>query len=294
MINKSILIAALARDCKKAIIKNIPKIEILRKEFISSHVVIIENDSKDGTKDILKQWEKQSEGVKAIMNNFGTITISKSSESILHPGSSLHRISKMTKYRNMYMDYAKNVDFRIDYLITIDIDIEDFSPTDIIKCIKDAPNDWGGLFANGRTYYYHISKYFDMFAFLPSNSNEVINFKNMITNNHILEKLLRQHKFVECISAFGGIGIYKWDLIKDLHYETHPNKNSKIFEMQCEHISLNKNIINKGYKNYICSSMKVSYGRYSLKECIAFTILPPKILFFLYRLLNKKIDGLNL
>lgn len=294
MINKSILIAALARDCKEAIIKNIPKIELLRKEFISSHVVIIENDSKDGTKDILKQWEKQSEGVKVIMNNFGTITISKSSESILHPGSSLHRISKMTKYRNMYMDYAKNVDFRIDYLIAIDIDIEDFSPTDIIKCIKDAPNDWGGLFANGRTYYYHISKYFDMFAFLPSNFNEAINFKNMITNNHILEKLLRQHKFVECISAFGGIGIYKWDIIKDSHYETFPNNNSKIFEMQCEHISLNKNVINKGYKNYICSSMKVSYGRYSLKECIAFTILPPKILFFLYRLLNKKIDGLNL
>lgn len=293
MINKSILIAALARDCKESIIKNIPKIELLRKEFINSHIVIIENDSKDGTKDILKQWEEQSFGVKVIMNDFGTITIPRSSESILHPGSSLHRISKMVKYRNMYMDYARNADFKIDYLIAIDIDIKDFSPTDIIKCIKDAPNDWGGLFANGRTNYYHISKYFDMFAFLPLNSNEAINFKNMITNNHVLERALRKHRFVECLSAFGGIGIYKWEVIKDMHYETYPNNNSRMFEMQCEHISINKNIINKGYKNYICSSMKVSYGKYSLKECIAFTILPPKILFFLYRLLNKKIDGLN-
>lgn len=294
MISNSVLIAILARDCNQAIIRNIPKIEELRKEFIDSHIVIIENDSKDGTKETLKKWEDINSGVKVIMNDFGIDTIPQKSESISHPGSSLHRISKMATYRNMYMDYARNADFKIDYLIAIDIDIDDFSSTDIIKCIKEAPSDWGGLFANGRTYCYHMSKYYDMFAFLPINSCEAINFKNMIVNNHILESNLRKNMYVECTSAFGGIGIYKWEVIKNMHYETSPNNNSRMFEMQCEHISINKGIINKGYKNYICSSMKVSYGKYSLKECIAFTILPPKILFFFYRLLKKKIDGLNL
>lgn len=294
MINKSILITALARDCNNSIIRNIHKIELLRKEFKESHVVIIENDSKDGTKETLKKWKKLSTGVEVIMNDFGIDTIPQKSESISHPGSSLHRISRMATYRNMYMEYARNANFKIDYLIAIDIDIDDFSSADIIKCIKEAPNNWGGLFANGRTFYYNISRYYDMFAYLPIGHSKAVNFKNMIVNNHILEKYLRKYKFVECTSAFGGIGIYKWEVIKDMHYETYPNDNSKMFEMQCEHISINKGILNKGYKNYICSPLKVFYGKYSLRECIAFTILPPKMLFFFYRLLNKKIDGLNL
>ena len=60
MIDKKIVIAALARDCNEALINNIPRIEKLRELFTESHVVIVENDSKDGTKDTLQKWQEKA------------------------------------------------------------------------------------------------------------------------------------------------------------------------------------------------------------------------------------------
>lgn len=296
MIDKSILIAALARDCNDSVVRNIPKIELLRKEFRESHVVIIENDSKDGTKDTLRKWKEESEGVEAIMNNFGTVTIPEKSDRVSDPGSSGHRISKMARYRNMYMDYARNASFEFDYLVVMDIDIDDFSVEGIIKCIKNAPDGWGGLFANGRQWYNRfLSKYYDMFAYVPYGSeNYDLTFKDMIEGVRSLLEKMKKNNYVECDSAFGGIGIYRWEAVSESVYKTEKNRKSKWFDMICEHILFNRDVKNCGYRNYICRDMKVWYGKCPLNECIAFSVLPAKLLFAIYKMLNKKIDGLNI
>ena len=51
-INKNIVIAALARDCDKSLSKIINLIEELRENFVWSKVVVVENDSKDNTKNM--------------------------------------------------------------------------------------------------------------------------------------------------------------------------------------------------------------------------------------------------
>ena len=292
MLEKSVLIAALARDCNNSILRNIPKIEKLRKEFKESHVVIIENDSKDGTKETLKRWQKESIGVEAIMNDYGTVTIPEQSKGIKNPGTSMHRISKMARYRNMYMDYARNADFNIDYLIVIDIDIEDFSVEGIIDSINNAPNDWGGIFANGVKFYNkYLFVFYDTFAFIPYKSKYIdLTINENITHAHKMTNKVKYNSYIKCLSAFGGIGIYKWNIISDLYYKADKNNRSKVNETICEHIPFNIEIINKGYMNYISSRMKVIYGKPTLKESIFFTFLPSSLILLIYKIIGRELD----
>lgn len=289
MLEKSVLIAALARDCNKSVLRNIPKIEKLRKEFKESHVVIIENDSKDGTKETLKRWEKESIGVEAIMNDYGTITIPEQSKGIKNPGTSMHRISKMAKYRNMYMDYARNADFNIDYLIVIDIDIEDFSVEGTVRSIKNAPDDWGALFANGnKIFNERLKSFYDYFAYVPDGNKSLsIKYNDMFFQTRKVRNLLRKNRFVKCISAFGGMAVYKWDYIKNLKYTAEDNTVCDSCETLCEHIPLNNSILKQGASNYIAADMEVSYGHCSLYY-VTVTNLPPAIYKTLYFLTHGK------
>lgn len=295
MINKSILIAALARDCNQALIKNIPKIETLRSEFKYSHIIVIENDSKDGTKETLKKWRNSSKDIELISNDFGTITIPTEIKGRIIPGTSIHRISKMTNYRNMYLEYARSVDYTIDYLIVIDIDIEDFSVKGIIESINNAPQDWGALFANGyKTFYGYFKYYYDAYAYLPLNSkNFNLTIKKLYHNNRTINNLLKKNNYIKCYSAFGGLGIYKWDIIKNNKYSMKENDDSIYFEAVCEHMPFNKKIIDSGYMNYICKNMEVKYGNRSFKHFFIYTIIPESFFYAIYRIVKRKRFGEN-
>lgn len=293
MINKSILIAALARDCNDSIIRNIHKIELLRKEFKESHVIIIENDSKDGTKETLSRWKQRSKGVETIMNDFGTVTMPEKSKKIANPGTSHYRISKMASYRNMYMDYAKNANFNIDYLIVIDIDVADFSINGIIESINKAPNNWGGLFANGTIDFHGLTPYYyDTYAYIDLSDTQILNVSTakLFKNSKKINRMLRKREYIECISAFCGIGIYKWDIIKHLKYTCEKNRDRNSYlEAICEHIPFNKKIIEQGYKNYICRNMRVKYNeKRNIKHVIIYSIFPEKIFKLLYSILKRK------
>ena len=289
MINKSILIAILARDCNNSIIRNIPRIELLRKEFKESHVIIIENDSKDGTKETLKRWKEKSEGVDTIMNDFGTVTIPRKSEKISNPGSSNYRISKMANYRNMYMDYARNADFDIDYLIVMDIDIDDFSVEGVVKSIKNAPDDWGALFANGNKIFNDkLKSYYDYFAYVPyGNKTLSMRYNDMFFQARKIRNALKNNEYVKCISAFGGLAVYKWEYIKGLNYTAEKNIICDSCETLCEHIPFNNHILKRGACNYVAARMNVSYGNCSFYY-VTVTNLPPLLYKVLYFIKNGK------
>lgn len=289
MIDKSILIAALARDCDDSIKRNIHKIELLRKEFRESHVVIIENDSKDGTKDTLRRWKERSEGVEVIMNDFGTVTIPEKSKNMTKPGVSNYRISKMAGYRNMYMDYARQASFSIDFLIVMDIDIEDFSVEGTVRSINNAPDDWGALFANGnKIFNERLKSFYDYFAYVPEGNKSLsMKYNDMFFQARKVRNLLRKNSFVKCISAFGGMAVYKWDYIKNLNYTAEDNTVCDSCETLCEHIPLNNSILKHGASNYIAADMEVSYGHCSLYY-VTVTNLPPAIYKTLYFLTHGK------
>ena len=291
MINKKIAIAILARDCNEALKRNINEVEKLRSNFKYSIVIVVENDSIDGTKETLYQWKETKENIILLINDTKENTIPQKTSSCPFPPASLYRIEKMANFRNIYLDYIKSNNIEIDFLIVIDIDIKQFKAIDIINAINNAPKDWGSLFAYGQTTFYGIMPYmYDLFAYIPKEYFHEYARKTheIFISGQTATKLLKSTTYLECISAFGGIGIYKWEIIKNSHYKALPNTRSNVYEAICEHIPINLKIIEMGYKNYICKKLKVVYGKRSIEHIIINSILPYPFYSWLYRKIKNK------
>jgi hypothetical protein len=261
---KNIVIAILARDCQDSLTNNIPLIEELRKKFIWSHVVVVENDSVDNTKEILSNWESSSNGVKIISQDFGTKTIPDKTIEMVSPTTSFYRIEKMAFYRNIYLDYIAELQHEIDYVVIIDIDVKWFSVDGLINSIKEVNENWGGIFSNGVTKgkIMGITSriYYDIFASYEYPIKDIFSYtqKSLDESFKTINRNVKRHKYYSVISAFSGIGIYKYEAIKNLRYTAVRNLNNSN-EAVCEHIPFNTEIIKAGYKNYISNDFAVVY-----------------------------------
>lgn len=271
---EKVLICCLARDCATSIVHNIPKIEKLRKHFSYSEVLVVENDSKDNSKEVLLKWEKECKNVNLISFNNFTVTYPDKTEENLFPGTSLHRITKMAFYRNMYLKWLSEKENQFDLLIILDIDVKWFSIDGVLQSINEAPEGWGAIFSNGYTDTKIFNKavhymYHDVYAFLDyvPTGKPFSTTKAMFENKKLLSRKLFKNNFLPVISAFSGIGVYKIEAIVGLKYKAELN-HDKYIEAVCEHIPLNLEIVKRGYTNYISSKMKVYYGSSDIKMVI--------------------------
>jgi hypothetical protein len=291
MIKKNIIIAALARDCESALKINIPIIEEFRKQILWSNVIVVENDSIDSTKEILRNWESNYFGINVISKNYGIKTIPDKSDLIISPMTSFQRIEKMVEYRNLYIDFIQNIDHEIDILIVIDIDVKEISLDGLINAVLAIDDKTGGIFSNGITiqkYFGFISKiYFDTFAVYEYPIFDKFSYtqKSLDKTFKSVNKKIKKNNYYKVISAFSGVGVYNYKAIKDLKYKTVLNPlNNK--EAICEHIPFNIDIVKRGYSNYISRDFQVVYGAHNLG--LIFKLLIPSILFnLLYPIIKK-------
>lgn len=246
----SVVFCLLARNCVGNLQRNISFIEKYRKQFNRSIVIIVENDSIDGTKEILEKWGLESEGI--IVQNQN------------HPEwETMDRITRIAHCRNEYMNILRLQNTIYDFVIIIDMDLE-LCNIDFMKVIDKAPSDFSALFANGRYYKSFLNYripvfYYDLYAYIPFNSS-IIEFKKkeIRDNGDALEKRLRKEKYVPCDSAFGGLAIYRTEAIQNLFYAIVPNHRSDYYSVLCEHIPFNLNCKKQG-SLYIVKDMHLFY-----------------------------------
>lgn len=289
MINRCLAIAILARDCANNLRDNIERIEVLRKKFRSSFVVVVENDSIDSTKDILNDWSLTSSHVYVLSENLKLDVIPNDLPLGINPSTSCKRIGRMVYCRNKYLTFIKEKKLQYDYLLVVDIDVEYFSVNGIIDGIINAPLNWGGIFANGYLQYGFIRKYRDSYAYFPygMNKNDYSNSRyHLVKFSRELTFKMLFNKYVKVVSAFGGIAVYKRKAIEKIEYVLERDLNSDEFEALCEHIPFNSKIINRGYCNYISSNMYVRYKKTSIKT-LASIILPTKLFLLIYDFFKK-------
>ena len=268
MINKNIIIAALARDCEDSLRTNIPLIEELRSQFSWSQIVVVENDSKDGTKGLLNDWKINFNHVTIISKDFGTKTIPDKSDLIINPYTTYHRIDKMVSYRNLYLEHINKVEHPIDLVIIIDIDVIEISLTGLINAINSFEEKTGAIFSNGvsvmKTPFGLSEIYYDIFAVweYPLSNEFSYSAGSLAWTFKSINRNIKKSPLYSVISAFGGVGIYNYAVIKDLRYKTVLNPVDKQ-EAICEHIPFNHEIIKRGYKNYIARDFQVIYQRHN-------------------------------
>jgi len=255
MADLSVSICSIARDCEKNLLKNITKVEKLRKYFADSEVIVFENDSKDKTLDILNRWKEASNNILVKSEKYNSVTIPNSKNGG-NPYFSKSRIDKMSFYRNKYLEIINTNNFRRDFVIIIDLDISNFS-IDGIAHSFGVSQDWCCITANGKS----LSKtfkmqYHDSYALVEKGNQALpMNEKTIEDNRKKFASLKHGMPLIAVDSAFGGLAIYDWNSIKGKYYSCIGNDDKRV-EVLCEHVSLNKQL---GGNVFINPSMKVKY-----------------------------------
>lgn len=266
--HKSLAIGILARDCADAVVRNKVRIEQLRQLFGVSYVVAVENDSKDRTREELLRYASESEGVTVISHNLEGKVAFHFDEVPARPDMACQRIARMSYVRNLLLEHILD-SYNCDYVMFLDIDVQDFSVQGIVDAIGNAPSDWGALFANGREFIQWGSRHipsvaqYDTYAMLFE-GERIADMPLSLTRP--LTKLLRgmslnrqlaDSPYVGMASAFGGIGIYRTESLPGVRYGIHvPDAWKGKGISVCEHIPFNMQV--RG-RCYVARSMQVKY-----------------------------------
>ena len=277
--NKNVIICGIVRDCDKNLSRNIPVIEKIASYFKNYQVVLFENNSKDKTKDILKQWEKKNTNIRVFINDFDeskykNIPIPDG----FNPAYSKRRIQKMTDYRNLYLEYIEKNNLNADYIIIVDMDVRNIDIKGVITSFGTS-QQWDAIAANSHSLSPKFQKrQHDTYALIEDEKDMLPQTEKMIDENRISWASLQKNMpFIRVSSAYGGLAIYRFEAIKNLRYKIINNLAGGI-EVRCEHFSLFQQMKEKGYdKIYVNPNMDILYQKTNLS--------------FIWKKLKEKIDA---
>lgn len=218
----------------------IDNIKLLKTMAIDVEIIIAENDSVDGTKEIF-QNELGANVVTGDSKYFHDVEKTFSLD--------LRRIQNIARARNWYLEeLEKNPP---DYVIVMDLDEvnKEMSFDYIYQILKGETNPgWSAIFSTQPCAY-------DIYAMETEKTINTVNwfpegkfagyryFMKFTTYaslvfDHNIHKF-DEHGRIKTYSAFGGLGIYKYSSIGDCRYDETP--------LKCEHVNFNKCISGKKY-----------------------------------------------
>ncbi|MBA3721810.1 MAG: hypothetical protein H0W88_05355 [Parachlamydiaceae bacterium] len=204
-VNKKIIICGVCRNIELSVGNVKTNMEALGKNFEDYAVIICENNSKDNTSALLKEWEKENPKV-TIISEF--LTPDK-----LPP----HREGGIARARNVVLATAKNAKYRdFEYFIMSDLDFRSPWPIQEIINTINSPIEWDSVTANGLK----DMMYWDHYTFLDAKypfGAELMggDWWSRLWNDFFAFK---QDEWVPVYSAFGGLGIYKTATILKFAY----------------------------------------------------------------------------
>ena len=259
-----------ARDCGKYLPQALENIKFYSSLFKESYTIIVENGSKDNTKEILRNNKKK--------NNHFLFRDDLNSLS--------YRGQRLEFSRNLIIETIKsNSELKsCDIFIMLDLDDMGIYRTDE----KDITNSLNFLFShekNGAVFANQLGTYYDMWALRDEKycKNDfwvdvlklLIKYKKAkenFSNEHFakvekefIEKKTfsfeRKHSPIPVQSAFGGFGIYKMKYVlinknkyigtQSIELISADQKKINIKYQKCEHVNFNQGLVEQGLKLYI-------------------------------------------
>lgn len=247
MKNKQIFITCLGRNIAENLEAFSKRLEATGNLFKNYTVIIFENDSKDGSRERLKEWTARNPHIKLLELTDNKDCILNLPEMYSYGSTSPTRIQKMSGFRNLLLAEVKKHYNHYDYMMVIDMDIKGPWSHDGIAHTMAQP-DWDAMAAYGIINMFgtagQLMVMYDVLAYVPYqqefNTDPGIlgvgsdffrfNFKELLT-------IKRGDNPVRVRSAFGGMAFYKIPSIMDAQY----------VPTRCEHIGLHDSMAAHGH-----------------------------------------------
>ena len=249
---RKVVIASLVRDVEDRLPEIIKKAESVGRMFKDYTILIVENDSKDQTRQLLLEWAAKNPRVKIL----GCGVNAKECSLPKAPKTDGHyvdrtRIQKMVDLRNIYLDHIKTHYSDYDYTVMWDLDMIGSVYLDGIQhslgYLAHHP-DVDVVCSYGIYHWAFFTLFYDTYALLHRDETFHIDHKTI----HDIRKGMWEAKYsrgnppVQVDSCFSGFAIYRTPsfMDSDIKYDMSPPDN-----LECEHVRLNKKIKGKKVVN---------------------------------------------
>lgn len=264
-----VVLCGIVRNAEKGLRRNLPEIDKFLAKCSDFSVFIYENDSTDATKQILEDWQSKNNGKIIVSLNqtdpSKTIPSAKNVDGV-NPFFSHKRIDKMAHLRNSYMTWLAEQnweDGRIpDYVVIVDLDVAQLD-SDTILTSFDNNKEWDAVCSFGYSTSPKLKRrYHDTYALTLWDEKDEPHTESKIQRYaDELGSLKPSDEWIHIASGFGGLAIYRYEAIKDLQYlEPAMDNDDPRVEAKCEHFSLYKQMIERGYNRiYINPAMTLKY-----------------------------------
>jgi hypothetical protein len=234
-------------------------INLSSKFFSDCRFVILENDSKDGTREFLEKWKNEDDRV-TIINGDGKsakrdVDMFKKSVQISNREKGPIRIARYVNLRNQLHNSVKHIilssDFKPSHCICLDMDqnvtLDEKGFYDSLEKMADDKSVIACT-AYGKTvkpWTVPFTLYlYDSYAFLDNwlvkNGTDL---RNDMKCRHIFREKINvsDGKFHQCISNFGGFSVYRTtkEFINNYYAVENIDKKGRC---DCEHIGFNKRL----------------------------------------------------
>ena len=251
--DKKIVFAGLARDIEPFLQQVRSNIEKYAAEFAQWSVILVENDSKDRTKQLLRDWVNQA----TINGARHAALIELDGLDARHP----LRTDRLAFARNQYLKHIADCELKqFDYLAVLDMDAPNAFPTAMENFMAatrflESRDDVAAVFPNQMPVYCDISALREKDWCPDDCMDEILRTRGQIGSDAAIRKYIfdRQtfidpkHEPIEVESAFGGIGIYKLPLALQSTYIGLKADGAEV----CEHVAFHSAIRATGKKFFI-------------------------------------------
>jgi hypothetical protein len=259
MKNTKIIFCGLCINIENNVSKLKDRFEHLGSYFNDYRVVIFENDSKDNTRNLIKDICKKNKKFDLIECYDAKDCKYNTIQAKDHGIFSNTRMQKMVKYRNKLLNHIKLHYREYDVICMVDLDIS--GPIDIngVAHSFSLYDKWDAVSAygiNGITLTAGQRFYYDLIAYKDYKYDINTNLLDIFPISYHMSKKVVGDELIQVMSAFAGLELIKMKVIINGVDYTPPDG-----KYICEHIIFHNNMINNNYKNiYINPNMIVLSG----------------------------------
>lgn len=260
MKKENIIIYGTIRDIESEFLSSFTNIDLISDYFNKVYIIILENDSKDNTRQLLKNWSETT-----LNKNVSKFIILKDNLDTYYP----LRAHRLAYCRNLILNYIcdNNLHLSCNYAIHCDLDNRFWSVDldSICNSFQYDLDNWNmqSCVSKNRTYY-------DFWALRCENSWFNINIFSCEANNvdyntkiNEFEALIKNtNGLLPTTSSFNGMAIYHLNSIINCRYNADykcdkcKNVNRGCWEDN-DHIGLHRQMINNNCKLFINNKMSI-------------------------------------